>query len=365
MAAPWRVGLCTYGHTRRRMALNSVLLCHAAIRRALAEDPRFVLRDYTPPLRDDRDVDFEAASRVHERVERDLDAVVVQASSPGLECLQRAAERSPGAVRIVHRDSSHARYCRDALRAEQERRGIRYKLHYDGPLLDRELAEYNLSDFATVPSRWVQRTFAENGYDRTVHVGPQVIELGRWRGHPRRFRAGEQVFLFAGQLGLRKGVLDLLEAWRMADAPGRLVVAGLPDAAESAPAIAAALEASPRTSAVGHVAFPQMADLYRSASCLVMPSLEEGSAMVCCEAMAGGLPLIGTPSAGCDLLVDGATGVEVPAARPEVLAAAIRRYAADDGERYAHGLAAARAAQACDVALYARRYAAAVAGMLS
>lgn len=366
MQRRWRVGLATYGNVRKRMPLNSCLLVHSAIRRALAEDPRFQLRDYTPPLRDDRDVDFEAASHVHEKVESDLDAIVVQASSPGLECLVAAAERCPDAVRVLHRDSSHAAIHLRILRAQQQRYGVAYPLHYDGPLLDRELAEYERADFVTVASRWAQSTFASAGYRSAVHVGPQCIEVRRWQAPARRWPRGEQVFLFAGQLGLRKGVLDALEAWRIADVPGRLVVAGLPDAAETAGAIAAAVAATPRCSAVGHVQFGgPMAELYRASACFLLPSHEEGAAMVCYEAMAGGLPLIATPGAGCDILADGATGFEVEPGRPDLLAEAIRRYAADDELRYQHGWAAARAAARCDVGAYAKRYAGAVAAMLS
>lgn len=368
----WKVGLATYGNKRKSHPLNSVLLVHSTIRRALAEDPRFELRDYTPPLRDDREVDYEAASHIHEKIEADLDALVVQASCPGLECLQAAAARCPGAVRIVHRDSSHAQGHRDILRAQQERYGIHYPLHYDGPLLQRELAEYDLADFVTVASRWAQKTFADHGYNRCVHVGPQGIELKRWQAPARRWRAGSHVFLTGGQLGLRKGVLDALEAWRIAGAPGELLVAGLPDAAESAPAIQAAIDATPRCRAVGHVQFgTPLAALYRSAACLVFPSHEEGAAMIQFEAMASGLPLIGTPNGGCDILVDGRsdrpapTGFEVPAGRPDLIAEAILAYARDEDMRLRHARAAAAAAAQCDVSAYARRYASAVAAMLS
>lgn len=361
---PFRVGLCTYGNRRARQPLNSVLLTHSGIARGFREDPRFELRDYSPPLRDDREVDFEAASRVHLAIEADLDAVVVQASSPGLECLTAARDRCPSAIRVLHRDSSHAVAHRDILRAQQARHSAPYELHYDGPLLDREVAEYDAADFVTVPSRWALSTFASQGYRRAVHVGPQCIELRRWQAPPRRFRRGEQVYLFAGQLGLRKGVLDALEAWRLAGAPGKLLVAGLPDSAATAPMIQEAVARTPRCTAVGHVPFHQLADLYRSASALLMPSHEEGAAMVCYEAMAAGLPLVATPSAGCDILEDGVTGREVPAGRPDLLAAAIQEYAGDDGRRYEHGARAAAAAAKCDVAAYAARYASAVAAML-
>lgn len=372
MAKKLRVGLFTYGNQRKSSPLNSVLLVHGAIRHGLLNDPDIELVDYTPPLINDHDIDRAAAAELWRRVEPGLDVAVCQAAVT-LQVLGRLAEVAPNTVRMLHRDSSHARTHWRILKAQQERLGIHYPLHYDDPAsLNGELREYDLADRVTVGSRWAWRSFAGDHFlteadkgeigrvspTRLVHVGPQVIEVRRWRAPARR--AGEQVFFFCGQLGLRKGILDLLEAWRMAGAPGRLVVAGQPDHEAVRAPIMTALEASPRTTYIPHIPMTRLAETYRATTCLVMPSHEEGAAMVCFEALASGCALIATEQAGCDLLAHDKTGQVVETGDPVGLAHAIKRYAEQDELRYTHAVRAASLVDQCDLPAYGARYAAAV-----
>jgi glycosyltransferase involved in cell wall biosynthesis len=62
---------------------------------------------------------------------------------------------------------------------------------------------------------------------------------------------------------------------------------------------------------VGSVPRPEMARHYAWADVFVLPSLCEGSATACYEAMAAGLPVVATPNAG-SVVCDGADGFIVP-----------------------------------------------------
>lgn len=84
----------------------------------------------------------------------------------------------------------------------------------------------------------------------------------------------------------------------------------------------------------GHVTFTGFltdpAPVYRALDVFVMPSLEEPFGLVTIEAMACERPVIGTDSGGTPEIVDaGVTGVLVPPADSEALAAAIVRMHAD------------------------------------
>jgi glycosyltransferase involved in cell wall biosynthesis len=112
------------------------------------------------------------------------------------------------------------------------------------------------------------------------------------------------------------------------------------------------------TGAVEHALLP---DVYSQASLFVLPSLQEGLAMVQAEAMACGLPLVCTPSTGCeDLFTHGVQGLIVqpgdvlalrqaildlyhdPARRDAMAAAAIARASeALTWQRYGESIAAA------------------------
>jgi len=112
--------------------------------------------------------------------------------------------------------------------------------------------------------------------------------------------------------------------------------------------------ADPRIKRIGHVPQAVLPDLYRQASVFVMPSIEEGQAMVQAQALACGLPLVCTAHTGGEdfLELDGpgrdvAAGVKeysagyvVPSGNPEAMASALGRLAADPGRLAAMRLAA-------------------------
>jgi glycosyltransferase involved in cell wall biosynthesis len=81
-------------------------------------------------------------------------------------------------------------------------------------------------------------------------------------------------------------------------------------------------------------------DLLRAADIFVLPSHREGMPRSIIEAMLCGLPVVATDIRGArEEVVDGRTGLLVPVARPEALAAALGRLAGDPGLRARFGKA--------------------------
>jgi glycosyltransferase involved in cell wall biosynthesis len=73
-----------------------------------------------------------------------------------------------------------------------------------------------------------------------------------------------------------------------------------------------------------------VADILRTCSLAVRPSLSEGLPLAILEAMASGLPVVATPVGGTpEIVLDGQTGYLIPPRSPEALAAAINRLLAD------------------------------------
>lgn len=155
----------------------------------------------------------------------------------------------------------------------------------------------------------------------------------------QRGGSGDQFcVLFVGSLVERKGVTHLVEAVRHLP-PGvaaHLTVVG--DGPERA-----RLEAqitrnglADRVTLRGRVSGAELRDAYAGADVLVLPSIvdargdTEGLGVVLLEAMAHGVPVIGSDLGGItDIIVDGETGVLVPPGDPAVLAAALSRLATD------------------------------------
>jgi D-inositol-3-phosphate glycosyltransferase len=185
-----------------------------------------------------------------------------------------------------------------------------------------------------------------------IRVIPCGVDLDLFRpAEPRGARArlglqAERVLLFVGRLTPIKGLETLLRALAVAKADGlggtdvRLVVVG-GDKEEAWDGERARLRRMATELGVGAwVEFrgpqPQdvLPDYYAAADLCLMPSLYESFGMVALEAMACGVPVIGSRVGGLAVTVrDGATGLLVPEGDAGALAAGITGLLGDDARR--------------------------------
>jgi hypothetical protein len=223
-------------------------------------------------------------------------------------------------------------------------------------LHERRLCDIELADRILVPSRHIAETLARYGTPaERIQVVPYAADTRRFRPDPAKRHGEGCTFLFAGGINQRKGIRDLLEAWRLIRRPGwRLQLLGaLPR--DPGP-LAAYLDEVELLGRVGHAEVPaRMA----TADVFVFPSLFEGSAVVTYEALACGLPSVVTPSAG-SVVRDSEEGYVVPVRDVAALAERMERLGADPGLRAAMSVAARARAEEFDWA----RYHAAVIGAL-
>ena len=139
-------------------------------------------------------------------------------------------------------------------------------------------------------------------------------------------------YLYVGRLIERKGLDVLLEAFRRLEA-GELWVAGDgPLRGE----VEAAAAREPRLRLLGHLEGEALADVYREADVLIVPSYYEPWGLVVHEALAHGLPVIVSDQvgAGDDLVEPGANGYVVPAGSPQALAEAMEALTAWTAEQW-------------------------------
>lgn len=232
--------------------------------------------------------------------------VFVGQSGSALLSGQRARQR--GAKYVCDRGSSHIRVQARLLREEHEIWGIQQELlpfsTVDPRTIEREEAEYAEADCITVPSGFVLQSFVSQGIPESkLRRLPYGVNLQRF--YPSAQPAGDGFnVLFAGAMSLRKGVPYLLQAYKQLQHPKKT----LTFAGDVSPQIIERMKALglwPDDAIVlGHLSQSRLRDVMSTSHVLVLPSIEEGLALVQAQAMACACPVIASPHTGSEDLFD-------------------------------------------------------------
>jgi len=213
----------------------------------------------------------------------------------------RAAKR----LRIptaLERCNAHTRFAYEVVEKECQRLGVTmprgHEHAHKADLLRREEEEFQLASRLLCPSDFVMRTFLDRGftqaqlarhqygYDETVYYPDNKSGNGR----------DGLTMLFVGGCAPRKGLHYALEAWLRSRAceSGKFLIAGnfIPGYAEKL----TSMLAHPSVCRLGHR--NDVPELMRKSDILVLPSIEEGSALVTMEARGSGCVLLVSEAAG-------------------------------------------------------------------
>jgi glycosyltransferase involved in cell wall biosynthesis len=191
------------------------------------------------------------------------------------------------------------------------------------------------------------------GYAGPAQMIPNGVDAERFAPGPSEARAAwgigadETVIVLARRLVKKNGVVGFAKAVaQMRERNFRVVVAGDGPDREEMVEILAKAGMRDRVTFLGAVPNSSMPEIYRACDIGVLPSLAEATSISGLEAMACGLPLVGTNVGGIPAIVaDGVSGVLVPPADPKALAEALGRMVDDAGLRRAMGKAGRRSAQ--------------------
>lgn len=249
---------------------------------------------------------------VPRRLIRESDAVYVF-NGAGLEIARYAKEL--GRKVILDQTSAPIR-TEEKILAEERERWPGWENTAGDPngwevLASREEEEWKLADVIVCPSEYVRDCIVEAGVEpEKCYVVTTAAWGARNFSRPRRtVRRGRLHILFAGTLCLRKGIPYLVEASgdlkRMRpDVDIRAV--GTNGLTEYGLQIVRA-----HMDYGGPIPRSQMPMEYENADILILPTLSEGSANVCHEALAAGVPVITTRNAGSPVQ-HGVNGLIVP-----------------------------------------------------
>ena len=182
---------------------------------------------------------------------------------------------------------------------------------------DREIA---LADYILTVSELARETYLEAGVPgERVHAVPLGADISLFTPAAEP-RSGEIRFLFSGATIYRKGFDLLLDAFAQvqAEKPGvELRIIG--PRGDSFSLLGE--RTLPNISVVGSVGQRELAEEFRRADCLVLPSRNDSYGMVVAEALAAGLPVLVTEMVGAKALVEpGRNGWIIPAGDAAALA---------------------------------------------
>jgi glycosyltransferase involved in cell wall biosynthesis len=207
-----------------------------------------------------------------------------------LKTLQTAARL--GIPTVLERANAHTRFAYTVVQQECERLGVSlppgHEHAFNAAILHKEEEEYRLADRLLCPSDFVVQTFLEQGFKKEQLIRHTYgFDQRVFFPAPRPQKASRGLTaLFVGVCAVRKGLHHALEAWLRSPAhrDGSFLIAGefLPLYRERL----SSLLAHPSVHVLGHR--NDVPDLMRKSDILILPTIEEGSPLVCAEAMGSG-----------------------------------------------------------------------------
>ncbi|WP_168185947.1 glycosyltransferase family 4 protein [Magnetospirillum sp. ME-1] len=269
--------------------------------------------------------------------------ILVSWSGASLEAMAEARRR--GIRTVLERGSTHMDHQCAVLTEAHARWGLVWS-PTDEELVEREREEYAAADLIALGSSHAAETFLARGFaPERLLVNPYGVDLDRFRATPRVEEPGRPLrLLFVGQVGVRKGVPELLRAFAALKRPAELHLVGPVE-----PGFASLLARLATDGVVLRGPLPGAAlpGEYARADAFVLPSVEEGFGMVILQAMAAGLPVVASSATGLpDADPRGQAGLVVPPADIAALTHALDLIVGDTASRRRMGQAARSAVEA-------------------
>lgn len=247
----------------------------------------------------------------------------------GYTTTQRLKKEGAPTICIMEEVNSHVDNQHAIMEEEYNKLGMgRYTERI--PDHEKRLKAYETADYILCPSNFVRNSFIDKGFEpeRLLKVNfgfaPMAsLEEPRKLNNNKTFRV-----LYVGQLNFRKGLRYAVEAFRELKHPKKEFVIVGPKAGVTG------LEKTEMPEGVvftGTLKGEKLKEQYRKASVFILPSLEEGLALVQLEALSFGIPiLITTSTGGDDIIKNGKQGFIVEPGNAKALAERLQQMADDN-----------------------------------
>lgn len=238
-----------------------------------------------------------------------------------------------GGINICDKGSTHVEYQNELLQEESLRYGIKYRPVYQRRL-EKEVKEYHEADFITVPSKIVFDSFLKKGIPekklKLIRYGARISRfkpIDHEINHKRYLKKKVFDILFLGSFDIRKGAIDVLEAFKNFDHPNKVltIIGTISKTGKNL----LNKYGTKNIKIMGNIRNNFLVKYYQNSDVLLLPSIEEGSPLTVLEAMASGCPVIVSENTGADYIENGKNGFIVPIRSPNKICECLNKISDD------------------------------------
>lgn len=205
----------------------------------------------------------------------------------------------PNAFYYLDRGSTHISFHIEVMKNLYKSKSISKDIDIPKYILNSYLHEYNLAKKILVPSQFVFDSFISNDIsEKKLEICPYGVDLDvfkpNWNNDKKEFTV-----LFVGTFSIRKGFLDLIDIINspLLDNIKFLLVG---DFTSETREYENFLKNRDNVTIITWVSQNTLTKYYSASDLFILPSYEEGMAMVQIQALAMGLPLLVTTNSGAD-----------------------------------------------------------------
>lgn len=204
---------------------------------------------------------------------------------------------------------------------------------------------FRRADAVQAISRFLAEWAVKMGFKGTPEVVPNGVDIARFtkrvspeeRDKLRRelgFADVDVVLVTASRLSLKNGIDDLIRSLMHLPANVKALIVGDGEDRDKLRSLTEQKGLADRVTFLGKKTHDELPSLLQASDVFCRPSLSEGLGNSFLEAMAAGIPVIGTPVGGIpDFLTDGETGVFCQPRDPASISTAVKRILEEPGLR--------------------------------
>jgi glycosyltransferase involved in cell wall biosynthesis len=252
------------------------------------------------------DFDKWVASQLHKYKDAD---VFIGWSGMSLHSIKIAKQL--GMKTILERGSSHIVYQDEIL--HEEYKNFKIDFHVDSRVIAKELKEYEMADFISIPSNFVKGSFLQNGireskliqnpYGSSSFFKPSTVSTTK-----NKFR-----ILYLGSITIRKGLIYLFQALNNLTIQQENFDVFFIGSIDQNMKDTVKQFRKPNWKFFGHINHYELANYISQCDVAIHSSIEEGLSMVIPQILNCGIPMIVTSnSGGEDVVKEGVTGYVIP-----------------------------------------------------